>query len=118
MDGAEARTVGGCGGDRKSKPPPCVCKERRHKSGAPSGMKCEKGWVSRPLLGIWKVLLLWRIKEGCRAALCGEERTRNLRSFHTASEESCRPLPTCTLPKAWKALLLRPPASATSTVIR
>jgi hypothetical protein len=31
----------------KSKPPPCVCKERRHKDGAPSRIEMEEG-VGQP----------------------------------------------------------------------
>jgi hypothetical protein len=44
MDGAEERRDGSRGGDRKSKAPPC--RRKRDKSGAPSGMRCEKGWAS------------------------------------------------------------------------
>ena len=44
MDGAEERRDGSRAGDRRSKAPPC--RRKRDKSGAPSGMRCEKGWAS------------------------------------------------------------------------
>jgi len=43
---AAERRDGSRGGNRKSKSPPCVCKERRHKDEAPSELKCGKGWAS------------------------------------------------------------------------
>jgi hypothetical protein len=43
---AAGRRDGSRGGNRKSKSPPCVCKERRHKDGAPSELKRGKGWAS------------------------------------------------------------------------
>lgn len=39
MDGAETGADGSRGRDRKSESPPCVCEERRHKNGAPSGIE-------------------------------------------------------------------------------
>jgi hypothetical protein len=39
--------------DRKSKPPPCVCKERRHKDGAPSRVEMSERVGQPPILGFF-----------------------------------------------------------------
>jgi len=56
---AEERPDGSYGGYRKSKSPPCVCKERRHKDGAPAGVNKMSDRVGQPRVGQPPTRLPW-----------------------------------------------------------
>src|SRR5271157_445573 len=54
--GQPPRTDGSRGGYRKSKSPPCVCKGRRHKDGAPSGVEMNERVGQPPICFPFKVV--------------------------------------------------------------
>ena len=56
MDGAKEGADGKRARDGKSKAPPCVCTERRHKDGAPSEVRMAER-VVRPVYPVISLLL-------------------------------------------------------------